>query len=150
MPIITLPQRGQPIDFNYIYTIVKSLNDLTTSISKQSNNMHVTSADGSTESVDSTSMAIDVAKQTVSGTTVSASKPFTGTYIFQTPFKTAPVVTITVVQNNTSPANDDAVVQITKTTTSQVDYSVSFPGVKDKSKASVSVNIIAIGVAQNK
>jgi hypothetical protein len=149
MATIPVPQRGQPIDFNYIYTIVQSLNELSSSIANQSKHMNFTHSDGTQESMDASTMAIDIAHQTVVGTSVSTTKPFTGTYQFKTKFKATPIVTITVVQNNTSAGNDDAIVQITNTSASQVDYQVAFPGAKAKAAASVSVNLIAIGLAQN-
>ncbi|CAB4242202.1 hypothetical protein UFOVP222_49 [uncultured Caudovirales phage] len=146
--IIPDPQRGQPIDFNYIYTIVRAVNDITTSISKQSANIHYKTNETGLQSLNFSSLAIDATTQTVDSTTVSSTKPMTGKYGFQTAFKSAPVVTITPLANGSSAGNDEAIVIIKNVTANEVNYTVNFPTATKVENASISVNIIAIGVAR--
>lgn len=148
MANLPVPQRGQPIDFQFIYQIVDTINNLSDSINATSKNINIYTDTG-TKHVDLNHLAIDSTYLKVTATSESVDKPVSASYKFQTSFGNAPIVTITPVTNNQKlSVDDDAIVVITNVTTSEVAFKVTFPKATAKNKGSVSVYINAIGISR--
>jgi hypothetical protein len=145
MPIIPLPQRGQPIDVSYLYTIASALNDLTTKVGSSAKN-YVTINNGVTSpqtvTISDTKIVSSSVSLNVTGATAGSTKDFT--YSFPGEFKFSPVVTATIVNTGTSQVGAASTVALTNITTSKVDGIVRFTTNGD---VSVNIHIIAVGVA---
>lgn len=148
MANLPLPQRGQPIDFNYVYQIVKAVNDISTQIVNQSKNINIYTPSGP-QNVDLAHVGIDAAYFQVSATSESIDAPVNGSYTFKTSFKVPPVVTITPYAQTHAAVNYDAIVVITDITQTEVKFKVTFPNASKKTKGSISVQLTAIGIAQS-
>jgi hypothetical protein len=140
MAKIPLPQRGQPIDFTFIYQIADTINDIVNNISSSSNNINIsTTQNAGTQQVSSSHLGIDATKQSI----VDASQK--QQYTFSTSFAYPPIVTITPESTD----KKDAVVVIGQVTNASVDYYVTFPNSKTTKNNSINVYIQAIGIAQS-
>jgi hypothetical protein len=148
MANIPLPQRGQPIDFNYIYQIVSAVNTISTQVVNQSKNININTDSGS-QNVDVAHLGIDATYFNVNATSESVDAPVSGSYTFKTSFKVPPIVTITPYAKTQSAVNYDAIVVITEVTQTDVKFKVTFPNASKKSKGSISVYLTAIGIAQS-
>lgn len=146
MAKIPTPDRGQPLDVSYIYTLANAVNDLSSQISSANfkyasigttsgpQNALITNTKIVADSVDIYSTLTDVSP----GLTVERSLSFsTGE------FKYPPVVTATPVLTSQSENGADLSVTIKQITTSRVDFAVTFFGT---GKAALKVNVIAIGL----
>jgi hypothetical protein len=145
MANIPIPQQGQPIDYQYIYQIVEQLNELSTKVtskfapSKFNNRENV----NETHRLNDLSLVAGYVSIPTLDVTQGTEKSFE--YIFGVNFKYPPVVTVTpYMTTNTDAARDTSVV-ISDITTSKMTGYVSFNSTK-AGKASVGVNIIAVGV----
>jgi hypothetical protein len=146
MAKIPTPDRGQPLDVSYIYTLANAVNDLSSQISSATykyasigtssgpQNALITNTKIVADSVNIYSTLTDVSP----GLTVDRSLSFsTGE------FKYPPIVTATPVLTSQSENGADLSVTIKQITTSRVDFTVTFFGT---GKAALRVNVIAIGL----
>lgn len=149
MANLSLPQRGQPIDFQFIYEMVDAINNLSDQQNATSSHINIYTDTGN-QKVDLNHLAIDAGYARVTLTSESVDKPVPGKYTFQiTNFASPPIVTITPVTNNQKLAvDDDAIVVITNVTTSEVNFKITFPKASAKNKGSVSVYVQAIGISK--
>jgi hypothetical protein len=137
------PQKGQPIDYQYILEIVKAINDL------QSQSYTVSSIYNGTKT-NSTINTKDVVIYTgyqlctnKNASDVTSSQSFTHNFS-ETGFLENPVITITPVLEGTGSRPEDVTVGIVSSGTTSVTFNVKF---NTKDNPSVGVNIIAIGKA---
>ena len=146
MSTIPLPQRGQPIDYNYLYTIINTINTITSNQNQQANTANVFT-NGSFSTVSTSSLIVEAGYKEViaTPTNVSTTKSYQKTYNFKSNFKYAPVVTATPVVITDGTANHDALVVIDNVTSNAVTFTVKFPNTSTQ-KAAIAVNIIAIGI----
>ena len=148
MSNLPVPQRGQPIDFQFIYDIVNSINTLYDNAATTSKHVNIYT-DSGVQNIDLNHLAIDATYLKVTATSSAIDKPVSATYTFKTLFDKPPIVTITPKADTSSVSvSDDAVVVITQVTTSAVSFKVTFPTASTKNKGSVSVYINAIGIAK--
>lgn len=146
MAKIPTPDRGQPLDVSYIYTLANAVNDLSSQITSATykyasigtiagpQNALITNTKIVADSVDIYSTLTDVSP----GLTVERSLSFnTGE------FKYPPIVTATPVLTSQSENGADLSVTIKQITTSRVDFTVTFFGT---GKAALRVNVIAVGL----
>jgi hypothetical protein len=139
MAAIPLPERGQPLDVNYIYDMVSQINSIANTIAVRS-----TSTSKVNDNSDTTSnLKFYSATKTLS--TSNASGNTTESFFFNYPeFKFTPVVTITVVNNTGSTAGDDVIGTLRNIGTSRAEGVVRF---NTSGAINLSVNMIAIGIA---
>lgn len=140
---IPVPQRGQPIDIDYIYQIVSQLNSLTTQIS--SNSTVLSTVDNGIARKDSTTnnLRFFASTKSVKKTQVTANSTEPWFIDFSPNFLYIPIVIATPVNNNSSStAGDNVITVINKITTSRVDGKMIF---NTAGNVDVNVNIIAIG-----
>lgn len=145
MSKIPLPERGQPLDVQYIYQIADALNSISDQVSSSTYKyatLDTTSA--GKQSVKTSDLRviggyIDVA----TSTTVTVAQEQTFKYSFTSDFKYAPIVTATPINVGNTPSGSDVRVVITSVTTSGITGIVKFGTGGD---LSVGVNLIAIGI----
>jgi hypothetical protein len=138
MAAISLPERGQPLDVNYIYDIVSQVNSIENRIAVR--NTSVSNINGNT---DTTSNLRFYAQQQALITSESKANT-TETITFTYPvFKFAPVVTATVVNRSGSTYGDDVICTLRNITTSTAAVVVRF---NSAGKVDLLVNLIAVGI----
>jgi hypothetical protein len=139
----SLPSNGQPIDTQYIYDIVNSLININSELASYgSANVTYKSKQygvSNTNSLNFDAQTIPIMNSEDATPGVSRS----GQAAFSTSFTNIPIVTATIVSTTASAVV--ATVTITAVDTTTVYYKVDFVG-GAKGKASLDLNIIAIGV----
>jgi hypothetical protein len=144
MPILPVPERGQPLDVTYIYQIVQALNELNR-LSADSKRGYVAIKDGGAiQEVKTSESAMVVGFDQVSTSqlqTAGSTLPWGLT--FDREFKFPPIVTATAFNKGTSDAGKDVTVTINSITTSKVDGSVKF---NVAGETTIGINIIAVGI----
>lgn len=145
MAKIPLPERGQPLDVSYIYTLANAVNDISTQISPSSNKYVSVDAPGVGRQNVKASEAriIGGSIDVVSSSTRNAGTESPFSYNFPTDFKYAPVVTATPINVGGTDAGKNVSVILKSITTSKVEGIVRFGTSGD---LSVSVNLIVIGI----
>jgi hypothetical protein len=144
MAIIPLPERGQPLDLAYVYSLANAVNDLSAQISPSSSKS--TTLDtiiGKQTLRTADSKVIGGIKVVTNNSIVTAGNESKFSYDFPSNFKYAPIVTATILNVGQTPAGKDVSIVLTSVTTSRVDGIVRFG---TSGEVSVSVNLIAIGV----
>lgn len=140
---IPLPQRGQPIDVDYLYQIVNQINSLTNQVSSTStvlstvNNGIVGSKDSTTNN-----LRFFASTKNVKKGSVTASTNESWFIDFNPNFLYAPIVVATVVNNTGSTAGNNIIAVVKNVTTSRVDGNILF---NTAGTIDVNINIIAIG-----
>ena len=139
MAAIPLPERGQPLDVNYIYDMVSQINSIANTIA-----IRATSTSKVNENTDTTSnLKMFSATKTLS--TTNASGNTTESFFFTYPeFKFTPVATITVINNSGSTVGDDISHTLRTVTTTRAEGIVRFG---TSGAVNLSISIIAIGIA---
>jgi hypothetical protein len=146
MAKVPLPERGQPLDLAYIYSLAQAINDLSgeNSALTQGNNFVLQGQVGGNKS------SKLLKSQVIGGyTTISSSSPisgneYTATISFVQPFASPPIVTATLV--NVGDTDIDTKLVIKNITTTDVTVSVKF---NTTTASTVGVNVIAIGLPAN-
>lgn len=138
MAAIPLPEKGQPLDVNYLYEITNQINNLTNTIAVRSS----TSSRINTNS--ETTSNLRIFASTINLSTTSATAGETETFSFNYPeLKFIPVVTATVVNNSGSDPGKTATVVLNTITTSRTEGIVRFG---TTGGISLSVNVIVVGI----
>lgn len=138
MAAIPLPEKGQPLDVNYLYEITNQINNLTNTIAVRSSNSSRVNSNSETTG------NLRFFASTIQLSTTSATGGETETFSFNYPeLKFVPVITATVVNNSGSDAGKTATVVLNTVTTSRVEGIVRFG---TSGAVSLSVNVIAIGI----
>lgn len=145
MATIPLPERGQPLDVNYLYTMAQAINDLSTQISP-SNYKYVTidTPASGTQSVKASEARVIggyVSVYNNASVTAGDSKDFS--YTFPADFKFAPIVTATPINVGNTLAGKNMSVIIKTVTTSKVEGVVRF---NQSGDLTVAVNLIVVGI----
>jgi hypothetical protein len=141
---IEIPQRGQPIDYNYIYKIVEQINLLTAAVAPRASDSKFSNGTDSA-TLRTANMTVVAGYQDVNqlAKTEDLNSHETKSYPFGVTFKYPPIVTITPVAKDSSLASKNVAVTILSTTTTEVTYTVKFNTAGD---ATFGVNILAAGV----
>lgn len=140
---IPVPQRGQPLDVDYIYQIINQLNTLTNQISANSTTLStVDNGIVGQKDVTTNNLRFVAITKNIKKDAATANQSQTWFIDFSPQFLYVPVVTATAVNKNGSAAGDNLSVVIKNVSTSRVDGSVRFG---TSGNIDVNVNIIAIG-----
>ena len=138
MAAISLPERGQPLDVNYIYELASQINNLTNTIAVRS------SSSSRVNSNSETTGNLRFFANTISLSTTSATGGQTEIFSFNYPeLKFVPVATATIVNNSGSDAGKSATVVLNTITTSKIEGVVRFG---TSGATSLSVNVIVVGI----
>ena len=145
MARVPLPERGQPLDVSYIYSLAQAINDIAVQVNQDSSNFSTVYSAGMGNQNLKTADARFVAttQQVVSGENVIAGNTKDLTYNFPSDFKYIPIVTASPLNVGKNDAGSNVTVSIKEVTTSRVDYTVRY---NTTGTISLSVNIITIGI----
>ena len=138
---IQYPERGQPLDIDYLYQMAKSINNLN---DKMAGSKTLSSIfDGTSQVSLSTNMIRFYSVQKVlSISTVAAGRIEDLTINFDTMFTKPPVVTCTIQNNNASSVGNNAIATISTITTGSVQFKILF---NKAGAVDITLNVIAIG-----
>lgn len=140
---IPLPERGQPLDVDYLYQMANQINVLTNQIASTSSTLSTIDNAINGRKDNTTNNLRFVAKTKsikVGNVSSGVSEPW---FIdFSPDFLYVPVVTTSVVNNTLSTAGNDVVIVIKSVTTSRVDGNILY---KASGTVDLNINVIAIG-----
>lgn len=144
---IPLPGRGQPIDTDYLYRVVESINELWNKVSTALYNYTtVDTAEAGRQSTQTSQSMIFASSVRVVANEYVVKDTFKTWYIDLPPgFKYAPNVTCAVVNRGTSTTGNDVLPTITNVTKNRIDGTVKF---LSSGTASININITAIGIPE--
>lgn len=144
MAKVPLPERGQPLDVTYLYSLVDAVNDLSTQVASTTSNKTVidTTSAGKQEIKTSNSRIIGGYVEVANNSIVSAGNEKTFTYDFKD-FKYPPIVSATPVNTGQTPAGQNVTVILKPVTETRVEGIVRFGASGDLSLA---VHLILIGI----
>lgn len=138
MAAISLPERGQPLDVNYIYEMVSQINSLENRIAIR--NTSVSSINGNTDTTSNIKFYAEQKALITSEAKANTTETITFTY---PRFKFTPIVTATVVNNSGSTPGDDVICTLRNITTSTAAVVVRFNA---GGKVDLLVNLTAVGI----
>lgn len=142
--IIPLPQRGQPVDLSYIYSIANVVNELSSQVSTSVDKYATVQTDTGKQVVKVPDLKIVAAyKEIYKDTSVSTGSEKDFSYTFEPSFKYPPIVVATVVNVEQTPAGEDVSVILNQPTANSTSGVVKFAST---GKVTVGVNILAIGI----
>lgn len=147
MAKVPLPERGQPIDVNYIYQLSNAINDLSDDVSSATYNYTSirTSSAGVQNIKTSESRVVGSFELVANEASVTQESTKEFTVDFDNSFKYPPIVTATPVNTGTSSAGDNVNVVLTTVSRDGVRGIVQF---NEGGTVSVIVNVIAVGIPQ--
>jgi hypothetical protein len=145
MPIIPIPERGQPLDTTYIYKIVQSINELYSQVdvSKKGYLKVTTNKNGPQTVKASESLIIGGFEQVSTTSLQTAGSSLPWSYSFPQEFAFEPIVTATAYNKGNSDAGKDVTVTINSITPSKVEGTVKF---NLGGETTMGINIIAVGL----
>lgn len=140
---IPLPERGQPLDVDYLYQMATQINSLTNQIASTSTTLS-TIDNGVTGRVDNTTNNLRFVAKTksvkVGSVSAGTSEPW---FIdFSPDFLYIPIVTATPVNNTLSTAGNNITIVIKNVTTSRVDGNILY---NTSGTVDLNINVLAIG-----
>jgi len=147
MAKIPLPQRGQPLDLNYIYQLASVVNDVSEKVaSSTQNTSYVDTVSGGSKNIRTSDSKIIGGYLTVtnnSSTSPDGEGAFS--YTFDSDFAYVPIVTATpiLIEDGTTESGKDISVVLTKVTTNRVEGVVRFNTI---GVANVGINLLVFGV----
>jgi H-type lectin domain len=139
---LTPPQKGQPIDYQYISNIVQEVNNIASSKTMSK--------------VGETPLQTEAVQISAQLKTIVSNEKITPGYVkdfvveFKTSFKTPPVVTVTAQRSSDTrnEASREVAVVIDNVTTTSVTGKITFIGTSSGT-ATISLNVIAVGVSSS-
>jgi hypothetical protein len=145
MAKVPLPERGQPLDVAYIYTLADTINDLSSQVSSATFNYTTidTPSAGKQSVKTSESKFIGGIIQVAGNINVSTTEPKDFTYDFPSDYKYPPIVSATAVNVGNTPAGQNVSIVIKTVTTSKVEGTVTF---NTNGNASVNVHLMLMGI----
>lgn len=148
MPQISPPERGQPLDIDYLYEIVSSINDINNQLAPANSTSvsRIPGADSTrTDAIKTASIKMFAIEVPVATGKVSAGGIVTRPVQFSSNFLYKPIVTVTPIIKNYRDQSKNCIVTIENVTTSGVDIVFTFTA--NAENVAVDAHIIAIGQA---
>jgi hypothetical protein len=138
MAAISLPERGQPLDVNYIYEMASQINNITNTIAVRSSS----SSRVNTNSETTSNLRIFATTIPLSITSVTGGdfEPFSFNY---PELKFTPVATATTVNNTGSDAGKNTSVVLNTVSTTRAEGIVRFG---TSGAVNISINVIVVGI----
>lgn len=144
---IPLPQRGQPIDIDYIYQIVSQLNTVSSVVSSNTTVLSTVDNGVSGRKENTTNnLRFYAATKNVRKASVTANTTDPFFFELNPAFIQIPIVTLTIVNNNKSSAGNSVTAVITNVSTARVDGAVFYPTGSSSGAVDININMIAVGV----
>jgi hypothetical protein len=144
MAQINLPERGQPLDVAYIYSIVEAVNALSKQISSSTYKTSTIEPTGGEKTTSKTSETRIVAgyREVANNTTVSAGNEISFSYDYSD-FKFPPIASATPVNIGGTSAGENVTVVLKSVTTTRVDGIVRF---SSSGSVSLNVHLVLVGI----
>lgn len=140
---IPLPERGQPLDVDYLYQMANQINSLTNQIASTSSTLSTIDNAINGRKDNTTNNLRFVAKTKsikVGNVSAGVSEPW---FIdFSPDFLYVPIVTATPVNNTLSTAGNNVTIVIKSVTTSRVDGNILY---NTSGTVDLNINVIAVG-----
>lgn len=141
MGILATPNRGQPLDVDYVSQIATQVNELTTIVGDRStsySNISGASVKTSEVKIFATSVNVTAATTAPDGDVVDVTVSYPS-------FRGFPIVTATVVSGASSNIGDDATVVVKNISSQQCTLRVKF---NTGGNLNINVNVIAVGFSE--
>jgi hypothetical protein len=144
MAKVPLPERGQPLDVTYLYSLVEAVNDLSSQVSSATYNYTtIDTVSANKQNIKTSDLRIvGGLARVASDSTVSAGNEKTFTYDYSD-FKYAPIVSATVVNTGQTQVGQNVNVILKPPTTSKVEGVVRFG---TSGNVSLAVHLVIVGV----
>jgi hypothetical protein len=145
---IPLPQRGQPLDVDYLYQIANQVNTLTNQVSNTSTALSTVDNGVPTigrKDVTTNNLRVFAKTKSIRVGNISGGSSEPWFEDFSPEFLYAPIVTATPVNNTASSAGNDIIVVIKNITTGRVDGNILY---KTSGTIDININIVAIGISR--
>jgi hypothetical protein len=142
---IPLPERGQPIDLNYLSQIARSINDLSNAVSTSNTTSVINNGINPREDVTTNKIRFYATTRNIvvgnvnAGTSQNWSLDLTPDFLF------TPVAVATVQNNTASTAGNNITLVIRNITTSRVEGNVLYNA---GGSIDININVIAMGVSR--
>lgn len=145
MAIIPLPERGQPLDVTYIYSIVQSINELYTQVGiSKKGYISVDTPTSGPQTVRTSEASVMGGYELVSpSSNQSAGSFLPWSHDFEKEFKYPPIVTATAYNRGTTDTGKDVTVTINSITTTKVEGTIKF---NTGGEITMGINVIAVGI----
>lgn len=143
MAILSVPDRGQPIDLAYISSMVEAINKLSELVSPTKKSYITIDVPGNRQTTLASGMKVTAAYIQITNTSPTANSEVVFNYSFPDQFKTPPIVTATPYNSGEKVAGNDVTVVVTDISNSGIAGVARF-GVGGS--LSIGVNIIAVGI----
>jgi len=138
---IQYPERGQPLDVDYLYQMAKSINSLHDKLGS-SRTLSSIFSNNVQQSLGTSMIRLYSTQKVLPSGDMTAGKTEDITVTFDTAFSYPPVVTCTIQNNNTSSKAFNAIATIKNVGTTYVTITVRF---NEAGKPDGVINVIAIG-----
>ena len=144
MAKVPLPERGQPLDVTYLYSLVDAVNDISSQVSSATYNYATidTVSAGKQNLKTSETRIIGGYIPVYNDATVTVGNEKTFSYDFSD-FKYPPIITATPINIGQTPAGQNVSVVLNSPTTSRVEGSVRFG---TSGNLSLAINLIIVGI----
>jgi hypothetical protein len=143
---IPLPERGQPIDLNYLYQIANSINNLSNQISTSNTTSVIDNGFDRREDITTNKLRFYATTKKIVTGNISQDFSSQGWSVdLQPDFLFTPVVVATVVNNTASPAGNNVTLVIGNITTNRVEGNIIY---NKSGNIDININVIAIGVSR--
>jgi hypothetical protein len=142
---IPLPERGQPIDLNYLYQIASSINDLNNAVSTSSTTSVINNGINPREDVTTNKIRFYATTRNIVVGNIDAGTSQNWTVDLTPDFLFTPVAVATVQNKTASTAGNNITLVIRNITTSRVEGSVLYNA---GGSVDININVIAMGVSR--
>lgn len=142
---VPLPERGQPIDLNYLYQLASAINELNNQVSTSNTTSVVNNGLDLREDVTTNKLRFYATTKNIQAGNIIAGSSQAWSADFQPDFLYVPVVTATPQNNTSSTAGNNVTIVIRNITTSKVDGNIIF---NENGSIDMNINVIAIGVSR--
>jgi hypothetical protein len=142
---IPLPERGQPIDLNYLYQIANSINNLSNQISTSNTTSVIDNGINPREDITTNRLRFYATTKNIvvgnvnTGTSQNWSVDLSPDFLF------TPVAVATVQNNTASTAGNNITLVIRNITTSRLEGNILYNA---SGNIDININVIAIGVSR--
>jgi hypothetical protein len=142
---IPLPERGQPIDLNYLYQIANSINDLSNAVSTSNTTSVINNGINPREDVTTNKLRFYATTRNVVVGNVNGGTSQNWSVDLSPDFLFTPVAVATVQNNTASTAGNNITLVIRNITTSRVEGNVLYNA---GGSIDININVIAVGVSR--
>jgi hypothetical protein len=142
---IPLPERGQPIDLNYLYQIANSINNLTNQISTSNTTSVIDNGINPREDITTNRLRFYATTKNIVVGNINAGSSQNWSVDLAPDFLFTPVAVATVQNNTASTAGNNITLVIRNITTSRVEGNILYNA---SGNIDININVIAIGVSR--